>query len=66
MNYNPRDESSIKAVMAKSNVVINLIGSSLFLKDTGTCIDRQWFKRDFSLLHSQDGNMKQETTVLRR
>ncbi|XP_078182839.1 NAD(P)-binding Rossmann-fold superfamily protein [Carex rostrata] len=26
MKYNPRDESSIKAVMAKSNVVINLIG----------------------------------------
>ncbi|XP_073012669.1 NADH dehydrogenase [ubiquinone] 1 alpha subcomplex subunit 9, mitochondrial [Typha latifolia] len=26
MKYNPRDESSIKAVMAKSNVVLNLIG----------------------------------------
>lgn len=26
MKYDPRDESSIKAVMAKSNVVINLIG----------------------------------------
>ncbi|XP_073145413.1 NADH dehydrogenase [ubiquinone] 1 alpha subcomplex subunit 9, mitochondrial [Henckelia pumila] len=26
MQYNPRDESSIKAVMAKANVVINLIG----------------------------------------
>eukprot|EP00252_Welwitschia_mirabilis_P009069 TRINITY_DN21364_c0_g1_i1.p1 TRINITY_DN21364_c0_g1~~TRINITY_DN21364_c0_g1_i1.p1 ORF type:complete len:399 (-),score=73.05 TRINITY_DN21364_c0_g1_i1:363-1559(-) len=26
MLYNPRDETSIKAVMAKSNVVINLIG----------------------------------------
>ncbi|XP_073292321.1 NADH dehydrogenase [ubiquinone] 1 alpha subcomplex subunit 9, mitochondrial [Primulina huaijiensis] len=26
MKYNPRDESSIKAVMAKANVVINLIG----------------------------------------
>jgi len=26
MKYNPRDESSIKAVMAKSNVIINLIG----------------------------------------
>ncbi|KAI3449832.1 hypothetical protein Pfo_006497 [Paulownia fortunei] len=26
MNYNPRDENSIKAVMAKANVVINLIG----------------------------------------
>ncbi|CAM8927533.1 unnamed protein product [Rhodiola kirilowii] len=26
MKYNPRDESSIKAVMSKANVVINLIG----------------------------------------
>ena len=26
MQYNPRDENSIKAVMAKANVVINLIG----------------------------------------
>ncbi|CAN6486060.1 unnamed protein product [Victoria cruziana] len=26
MKYNPRDESSIKAVMAKANVVLNLIG----------------------------------------
>ncbi|XP_042375434.1 NADH dehydrogenase [ubiquinone] 1 alpha subcomplex subunit 9, mitochondrial [Zingiber officinale] len=26
MGYNPRDENSIKAVMAKANVVINLIG----------------------------------------
>ncbi|EEF35812.1 NADH-ubiquinone oxidoreductase 39 kD subunit, putative [Ricinus communis] len=26
MKYNPRDEASIKAVMAKANVVINLIG----------------------------------------
>lgn len=26
MKYNPRDEDSIKAVMAKANVVINLIG----------------------------------------
>lgn len=26
MMYNPRDENSIKAVMAKANVVINLIG----------------------------------------
>ncbi|GFZ13485.1 NAD(P)-binding Rossmann-fold superfamily protein [Actinidia rufa] len=26
MKYNPRDETSIKAVMAKANVVINLIG----------------------------------------
>lgn len=28
MKYNPRDVDSIKAVMAKSNVVINLIGMS--------------------------------------
>uniref|UniRef100_A0A2P2JDN3 NAD-dependent epimerase/dehydratase domain-containing protein n=1 Tax=Rhizophora mucronata TaxID=61149 RepID=A0A2P2JDN3_RHIMU len=26
MKYNPRDENSVKAVMAKANVVINLIG----------------------------------------
>uniref|UniRef100_A0A803PGG9 ABC-type xenobiotic transporter n=1 Tax=Cannabis sativa TaxID=3483 RepID=A0A803PGG9_CANSA len=26
MKYNPRDESSVKAVMAKANVVVNLIG----------------------------------------
>uniref|UniRef100_A0A9I9DRB5 NAD-dependent epimerase/dehydratase domain-containing protein n=1 Tax=Cucumis melo TaxID=3656 RepID=A0A9I9DRB5_CUCME len=26
MKYNPRDESSVKAVMAKANVVLNLIG----------------------------------------
>lgn len=26
MKYNPRDENSIKAVMAKANVVLNLIG----------------------------------------
>ena len=26
MKYNPRDEDSIKAVMAKANVVLNLIG----------------------------------------
>ena len=26
MKYDPRDENSIKAVMAKANVVINLIG----------------------------------------
>nr|GMD61080.1 NADH dehydrogenase [ubiquinone] 1 alpha subcomplex subunit 9, mitochondrial [Ipomoea batatas] len=26
MKYNPRDESSVKAVVAKANVVINLIG----------------------------------------
>ncbi|KAF6144406.1 hypothetical protein GIB67_024633, partial [Kingdonia uniflora] len=26
MKYNPRDESSIKAVMAKANVVLNLVG----------------------------------------
>lgn len=29
MKYNPRDENSIKAVMAKANVVINLIGTCL-------------------------------------
>lgn len=29
MKYNPRDENSIKAVMAKANVVINLIGIPL-------------------------------------
>jgi NADH dehydrogenase (ubiquinone) 1 alpha subcomplex subunit 9 len=27
MKYNPRDENSIKAVMAKANVVVNLIGT---------------------------------------
>lgn len=27
MKYDPRDENSIKAVMAKANVVINLIGN---------------------------------------
>ena len=26
MKYDPRDENSIKAVMAKANVVLNLIG----------------------------------------
>lgn len=31
MKYDPRDENSIKAVMAKANVVINLIGTVLFL-----------------------------------
>lgn len=31
MKYNPRDENSIKAVMAKSNVVLNLIGLYLLL-----------------------------------
>lgn len=31
MKYDPRDESSIKAVMAKANVVINLIGNVPFL-----------------------------------
>lgn len=31
MKYNPFDEDSIKAVMAKANVVINLIGSFCFL-----------------------------------
>ena len=31
MQFNPRDESSIKAVMAKANVVINLIGTFLWL-----------------------------------
>lgn len=30
MKYNPRDESSIKAVMAKANVVINLIGMNAY------------------------------------
>lgn len=30
MKYNPRDENSIKAVMAKANVVINLIGRVFF------------------------------------
>jgi NADH dehydrogenase (ubiquinone) 1 alpha subcomplex subunit 9 len=30
MKYNPRDESSVKAVMAKANVVVNLIGMHLF------------------------------------
>lgn len=30
MKYNPRDENSIKAVMAKANVVINLIGMILY------------------------------------
>lgn len=29
MKYNPRDENSVKAVMAKANVVINLIGKML-------------------------------------
>jgi len=32
MKYNPRDENSIKAVMAKANVVINLIGIVHHLK----------------------------------
>ena len=27
MKFDPRDEDSIKAVMAKANVVINLIGT---------------------------------------
>jgi hypothetical protein len=29
MKFDPRDEDSIKAVMAKANVVINLIGDIL-------------------------------------
>lgn len=29
MKYNPRDESSVKAVMARANVVINLLGMHL-------------------------------------
>ena len=31
MKFDPRDEDSIKAVMAKANVVINLIGTYFFL-----------------------------------
>lgn len=30
MKYNPRDENSIKAVLAKANVVINLIGIEFY------------------------------------
>lgn len=31
MKFNPRDDNTIKAVMAKANVVINLIGRHSFL-----------------------------------
>lgn len=40
MKYNPRDENSIKAVMAKANVVLNLIGrvfSHVVLRDVAFC-----------------------------
>uniref|UniRef100_A0A1D1Y0S5 NADH dehydrogenase [ubiquinone] 1 alpha subcomplex subunit 9, mitochondrial n=1 Tax=Anthurium amnicola TaxID=1678845 RepID=A0A1D1Y0S5_9ARAE len=36
MMYNPRDENSIKAVMGKANVVLNLIGLYIVL---GPCSD---------------------------
>nr|GMD17222.1 NADH dehydrogenase [ubiquinone] 1 alpha subcomplex subunit 9, mitochondrial [Ipomoea batatas] len=35
MKYNPRDENSIKAVMAKANVVINLIGRDYETRNYG-------------------------------
>ncbi|XP_062149424.1 NADH dehydrogenase [ubiquinone] 1 alpha subcomplex subunit 9, mitochondrial [Alnus glutinosa] len=35
MKYNPRDEDSIKAVMAKANVVINLIGREYETRNFG-------------------------------
>jgi NADH dehydrogenase (ubiquinone) 1 alpha subcomplex subunit 9 len=46
MKYNPRDESSIKAVMAKANVVINLIG-------------REYGTRNFSIEEVNHGMAEQ-------
>lgn len=37
MKYNPRDEDSIKAVMAKANVVINLIGNFCLMSNGVSC-----------------------------
>lgn len=64
MKYNPRDENSIKAVMAKANVVINLIGTwlmssfvgfhiggrgSLFDNSNGIFPGREYGTRNYSL-----------------
>lgn len=64
MKYNPRDENSIKAVMAKANVVINLIGSNLIFDIFFTC--NCCILIVFCIYFKQEGNMKQEITVLRK
>ncbi|KAL6011051.1 hypothetical protein ACLOJK_001495 [Asimina triloba] len=50
MKYNPRDEDSIKAVMAKANVVLNLIG-------------REYETRNFSFEEVNHAMAKQLATI---
>lgn len=44
MQYNPRDENSIKAVMAKANVVLNLIGINVLLSVPKMLLNFRWCK----------------------
>lgn len=74
MNYNPRDENSIKAVMAKANVVINLIGYTsshviLHLEcfESGGkffFLSQTYPGTDYGFW--QEESMKRETTALRK
>lgn len=69
MQYNPRDEDSIKAVMAKANVVINLIGMHFllqyFVSEALVTQSAQMKSCSTVYIFRQEGNMKQGTTVLR-
>lgn len=75
MKFDPRDEDSIKAVMAKANVVINLIGSFCCLYYFALVIIIKTFeKQHFVNLtfwydiysNSQEESTRPEISVLRR
>lgn len=63
MKYNPRDENSVKAVMAKANVVINLIGN-IWIFDFFVIASCNWC--GLIILFKQEGNTVQEITALRK
>lgn len=67
MKYNPRDENSIKAVMAKANVVINLIGMQsvpIILLISNTV--RLKYLVNYCLPCWQEENMRLEIIALRK
>jgi NADH dehydrogenase (ubiquinone) 1 alpha subcomplex subunit 9 len=61
MKYHPRDVDSIKAVMAKSNVVINLIGVFNLVHNYIYCILLFMIKSYFDFVYSVSTGREYET-----
>ncbi|KAI7984604.1 hypothetical protein LOK49_LG15G00704 [Camellia lanceoleosa] len=57
MKYNPKDENSIKAVMAKANVVINLIGREYETRNYSFEEVNQYMAEQFAVIAKEHGGI---------